>query len=117
MDTDGARRLNRLSPSCLNSGAQRTDFFHGLLGATTSEIVRLFVIWGLRITGVSLAVGLFLSIAFGKVVEGLLVNVSSPDWLSIGLVVLLVLGVTLIGCYVPVRRLVGSSPTRELQHE
>ena len=33
MDTDGARRLNRSSPSCLNSGAQRTDFFHGLIGA------------------------------------------------------------------------------------
>ena len=32
MDTDGARRLNRSSPSCLNSGAQRTDFFHGLVG-------------------------------------------------------------------------------------
>ena len=32
MDPDGARRLNRSSPSCLNSGAQRTDFFHGLLG-------------------------------------------------------------------------------------
>ena len=31
MDTDGARWLNRSSPSCLNSGAQRTDFFHGLL--------------------------------------------------------------------------------------
>ena len=31
MHTDGARRLNRSSPSCLNSGAQRTDFFHGLL--------------------------------------------------------------------------------------
>ena len=31
MDTDSARRLNRSSPSCLNSGAQRTDFFHGLL--------------------------------------------------------------------------------------
>ena len=31
MDPDGARRLNPSSPSCLNSGAQRTDFFHGLL--------------------------------------------------------------------------------------
>ena len=31
MDPDGARRLNRSSPSCLNSGAQRTDFFHGLI--------------------------------------------------------------------------------------
>ena len=31
MDPDGARRLNRSSPSCLNSGAQRTDFFHGLV--------------------------------------------------------------------------------------
>ena len=31
MATDGARRLNRSSPSCLNSGAQRTDFFHGLI--------------------------------------------------------------------------------------
>ena len=31
MDTDGARRLNRSSPSCLNRPAQQTDFFHGLL--------------------------------------------------------------------------------------
>ena len=31
MDTGDARRLNRSSPSCLNSGTQRTDFFHGLL--------------------------------------------------------------------------------------
>ena len=36
MDTDGARRLNRSSPSCLNRGAQRTDFFHGLLGRSPS---------------------------------------------------------------------------------
>ena len=31
MDTNGARRLNRSSPSCLNRPAQQTDFFHGLL--------------------------------------------------------------------------------------
>ena len=31
IDTDGARRLNCSSPSCLNSRAQRTHFFHGLL--------------------------------------------------------------------------------------
>ena len=31
MDTDGACPLNRSSPSRLNSGTQRTDFFHGLL--------------------------------------------------------------------------------------
>ena len=37
MDTDGARRLNRSSPSCLNSGAQRTDFFHGLLTLSGSH--------------------------------------------------------------------------------
>ena len=38
MDTDGARRLNRSSPSCLNSGAQRTDFFHGLLEQSLKAI-------------------------------------------------------------------------------
>ena len=31
METGGVRRLNRSSPSCLNTPAQRTDFFHGLL--------------------------------------------------------------------------------------
>ena len=31
MDTDGAHQANRSSPSCLNSGTQRTDFCHGLL--------------------------------------------------------------------------------------
>ena len=32
MDTDAVRRLNYSSPSRLNRRAQRTDFFHGLLG-------------------------------------------------------------------------------------
>ena len=32
MDSGGLRRLNRSSPSCLSRSAQRTDFFHGLLG-------------------------------------------------------------------------------------
>ena len=41
MDTDGARRLNRSSPSCLNSGAQRTDFCHRLLNATRGVTKRL----------------------------------------------------------------------------
>ena len=37
---DGARRLNPSSPSCLNSGTQRTDFFHGLLsGLRTAEFL------------------------------------------------------------------------------
>ena len=31
METGGVRRLNRSSPSCLNTPAQRTDFFHGLV--------------------------------------------------------------------------------------
>ena len=42
MDTDGARRLNRSSPSCLNSGAQRTDFFHGLLADLGNEDFYIF---------------------------------------------------------------------------
>ena len=33
METGGVRRLNRSSPSCLNTPAQRTDFFHGLQGS------------------------------------------------------------------------------------
>ena len=36
METGGVRRLNRSSPSCLNTPAQRTDFFHGLL--TPSDV-------------------------------------------------------------------------------
>ena len=32
MDAGGAGRLNRSSPSCLNRPAQRTAFFHGLVG-------------------------------------------------------------------------------------
>ena len=32
MDAGGAGQLNRSSPSCLNRPAQRTAFFHGLLG-------------------------------------------------------------------------------------
>ena len=46
MDTDGARRLNRSSPSCLNSGAQRTDFFHGLLRAHATRLLALLDDYG-----------------------------------------------------------------------
>ena len=42
MDTGGSPRLNRWSRSCLNRLAQRTDYFHGLLGpqlrSRTSEV-------------------------------------------------------------------------------
>ena len=37
MDTDGAHQANRSSPSCLNSGTQRTDFCHGLVGSGGSS--------------------------------------------------------------------------------
>ena len=36
MDAGGAGRLNRSSPSCLNRPAQRTAFFHGLVGPSRS---------------------------------------------------------------------------------
>ena len=38
METGGVRRLNRSSPSCLNTPAQRTDFFHGLLTASATSM-------------------------------------------------------------------------------
>ena len=38
MGTDGARRLNRSSPSCLNREAQRTDFFHGMLNLSDVDL-------------------------------------------------------------------------------
>ena len=40
METGGVRRLNRSSPSCLNTPAQRTDFFHGLLRRAFSTLSR-----------------------------------------------------------------------------
>ncbi len=43
MDTGDARWLNRSSPSCLNSGTQRTDFFHGLIGHQVSSCNRRFI--------------------------------------------------------------------------
>ncbi len=39
-DTDGAPRLNRSSQSSLNSRVQRTDFFHGLIGASAPRSSR-----------------------------------------------------------------------------
>ena len=47
METGGVRRLNRSSPSCLNTPAQRTDFFHGLLSppVVVARINRLLTGW------------------------------------------------------------------------
>ena len=39
MDAGGAGRLNHSSPSCLNRPAQRTDFFHGLIGELARRLL------------------------------------------------------------------------------
>ena len=44
MEPDDVRRLNRSSPSRLNSSAQRTDFFHGLLAARGRDFVAQVVV-------------------------------------------------------------------------
>jgi predicted permease len=87
------------------------------LGAQRGAVARLILRQALSLTSIGIAGGLALGIGAGQVLSMLLVGVSPLDPLALtgagGLCVI----VTLVGCYVPVRRAMGVAATDALRSE
>ena len=79
--------------------------------------MRLILGYGARLAAAGLVIGLVLSIAAGRLLQGLLFNVTPRDPLMLALVTITVAVATLAACYIPGRRAVRVDPVIALRAE
>jgi predicted permease len=85
------------------------------LGADRGSVLGLIVSEGLTLTGAGLAVGLLGTLAAGRVIRTLLVNVKATDPLTLVGVAVLLAAVAALASWIPARRAVAVSPTEALR--
>ncbi len=85
------------------------------LGADRRSVLGLIVRDGLRLTAGGLAIGLLATLATGRLIATLLVNVRTTDPVTMGLVALLLAGVAGLASWIPARRAMAVSPTEALR--
>jgi predicted permease len=87
------------------------------LGAQASDVLRLAIGQGVKLTLIGVAIGLGLALLLTQSLKSLLVGVSATDPLTFASVAVLLLGVALLACYLPARRATRISPTEALRNE
>jgi len=87
------------------------------LGARSDGIVREIVARGLRPAAVGAAVGLGLVVAFGRLIAGMLYEVSPVDPVTLVLAPASLLAIAALACYVPARRAARADPMVALRTE
>ena len=87
------------------------------LGATSDGIVREILARGLRPAIVGVAVGLGLVVVFGRLIAGMLYEVSPVDPVTLVLAPTFLLAVAALACYVPARRATRVDPIVALRTE
>jgi predicted permease len=85
------------------------------LGAERGAVLGLVMREGLGLCASGLLIGLAGSVAAGRFIRALLVGVSPFDWITLGVVCLLLAGVSLLACIIPARRAMAVSPTEALR--
>ena len=86
-------------------------------GASAHDVLRLIVTGGLRLVGAGIAIGLFGAWALGRVIRGLLDDISPADPLVLGAVVALLAAVGMLACLAPARRAMRVEPAQALRVE
>ncbi|MEO8367969.1 MAG: ABC transporter permease [Candidatus Solibacter sp.] len=87
------------------------------LGASVRDTLRLVVREGVVLTAIGAAAGLVLSFLVGKVLAGMLYEVSGSDPVVFIAGPLVLSAVSLVACYVPARRAAKVDPMVALRHE
>jgi predicted permease len=87
------------------------------LGAVRSDIIRQFLMQGLRVAGFACVCGLVLSLAFTRVLSTMLYGVSPSDPITLSIVTAIVLAVAAIASLVPAIRGARLDPMRVLRDE
>ena len=87
------------------------------LGAQKSDVLRLVVGGGMRLTGLGVAIGITAAYALTRVLGNLLYGIGSFDALTLGAVALLLAAIALLACWLPAQRAAGVNPLTALRDE
>jgi putative ABC transport system permease protein len=87
------------------------------LGAQASDVLRMVIWRGMRLTLIGVAIGLAAALALTRVMKNLLFNVSATDPATFALIALLLVGGTFIASYIPARRATKVDPLVALRSE
>jgi predicted lysophospholipase L1 biosynthesis ABC-type transport system permease subunit len=87
------------------------------LGALSRNIVSQFLLKALRVVGIACAAGLVLSIAFTRVLSGMLYGVSPSDPITLSAVVVIVTAVAAVAALLPALRASRIDPIHALREE
>jgi len=102
----------------LNVANRRNEFGIRLaLGAQRSNVLSLILGQGLRLAIAGVALGLLASIAFTRLLKGLLFGISASDPLTFAVIATLLVVVALVACWIPARRATKVDPLVALRYE
>jgi putative ABC transport system permease protein len=87
------------------------------LGAQASDVLRMVVWRGMILTLIGMAIGLAAALALTRVMKSLLFGVSATDPVTFAVIALLLVGVTLVACWIPARRATKIDPIIALRCE
>jgi ABC-type antimicrobial peptide transport system permease subunit len=87
------------------------------LGAQLSDVLKLVLSHGLKLTIAGAAIGLVGAYLLMRAISSVLYGVSATDPLTFAIVSVLLVGVALVACYVPARRATQVDPLNTLRNE
>jgi ABC-type antimicrobial peptide transport system permease subunit len=101
------------------SVSQRTREFgiRVALGADFSQILRLVIAHGLRLTLAGVLIGLAGGLVLTRFLRSLLFGISAADPLTFASVSLLLTLIAVFACYIPARRAIKADPVIALRYE
>ncbi len=87
------------------------------LGAQARNVLVLVLMQGMKLVLIGLIIGIPLSLAVVQLLSSMLVGLTTNDMLTIAVVTAMMVGVTLLACYLPARRATRVDPLETLRYE
>ena len=87
------------------------------LGAQAHNVLTLLLKQGMKLVVIGAVIGIPASLAVARLLSSMLVGLTTTDALTIGVVTALLIGVTLLACYLPARRATRVDPLETLRYE